>query len=117
MKMAVVEPLYQHRDVVAELGTHLCCGIRGVVEQVVQDRRADRFLAQTQLGHDRGHRERMRYLRGAAAPGLALMPPCRDVIGGQHRLEVCVGILFPNGCDELVDSRHATYTVVYIARQ
>ena len=71
----------QLRDRLAEALGDLLLGDRGVLHHVVEERRHHRLGVELPVGDDLGHRERMRDIRVAAQPELALVSGVAELVG------------------------------------
>jgi hypothetical protein len=97
------------RDVDAELAVDVVEAVRGVLDDVVQQRGHERGGVHAQLGQDGGHRERVGDVRVAAAPGLARVCLLGHFVSTHHGAQVCLRVAGPDRARErLEDRRGAT---------
>jgi hypothetical protein len=97
---------HHRRDSGAELAPQRGQRVRGVLDRVVQDRRAQRLIVDVtgivEPGEDRRDRYRMGDVRIAAPAHLALMAPGRDLEGPLDQFGVSA---WPRGQDDLAEFR------------
>ena len=92
-------------DVLTEVAAQLTQGVRGVLDGVVQQGRADRLGVHAELGEDRGHREGMGDVRVARLALLVLMPVRGDRIGTLHRPHVRFRVMCADGLNQRFEDR------------
>jgi hypothetical protein len=93
-------PVDQRRYILAELAAQFRQRVGGVLDRVVQQRRADGLVVHAQLGEDRGHRERVGDVGVAAQPLLAGVPAGGHLIGALDEPDVCLGMRRPHRLGE-----------------
>ena len=89
----------------AEVGGQLRHRVRGVLDRVVQQRRAQRGLGQAQLGQDRRHRQRVGDERIAALAGLAGVVVLGRPVGPFDQRDVGPGMVRPQRLDQRIQHR------------
>ena len=95
----------QRGDVVAEVAAQLGQRVGGVLDGVVQQRRAQRLVVHAELGQDRGHRQRVRDVRVAALAHLAGVQLRGNVVGALDQPDIGLGMRRADRLDQRLEHR------------
>ena len=98
-------PVDQRRHVVAELAAQFRQRVGGVLDRVVQQRRADGLVVHAQLGQDRGHRERVGDVGVAAQALLAGVPAGGHLVRALDEPDVGLGVGRPHRLGQGLEHR------------
>ena len=93
----------QARDLVAELCRHLLDGDRGVLDDVVQQRRRDRLVIHLEVGQDSGDGQRVLDVRLAGGAALALVGGDGELVDAHQRRRIGGGVVAADSFDQLGD--------------
>ena len=96
----------QSGDLGAELALHLFTGGSRILDRVVEQRRDDGGVIQPLLGQDRRDRDRMREVRLARSPALALVHALAVRIGPADQVSVGLRIVVLDQRDQVVGGEH-----------
>ena len=99
------DAIHQRRDVLAELPAQLGQRVRGVLDRVVQQRRADGLGVHAQLGEDGRHGQRMGNVRVAAEALLIPVPVGGRIVGPLDQPDVGLRVRRADGLDERLEHR------------
>ena len=110
-------PVDEGRDLLTEVGPHLLEGVGGVLDGVVQQRRAQRHRRHAELGEDRGHREGMGDVGVAALAPLPAVVQLGLFVRPLDDLEVGLGMGAPDGAEQRFEHRIGERALGAQARQ